>query len=190
MGADPSRPLAVLETGSSPRAAQLSKAVLRAMLAEAKGDQLVRRNVAMLAEAAGRAVGGAALGHPSPRCASRRWSDTGCSRPGIGCARATPGRTAAWCSAPRVAAAGAGPGASTAALERLSGDADPAVVEIVAGNPRAPLPFLGRRRVGDLASWQAQDFIYRSLPAGAARYAALARLADAGDDVALDSLLS
>ena len=40
--------LAVLETGSSPRTAQLSKAVLRAMLAEAMRDQLVQRNVAML----------------------------------------------------------------------------------------------------------------------------------------------
>jgi integrase len=40
--------LAVLETGFSPRTAQLSKAVLRAMLAEAMRDQLVQRNVAML----------------------------------------------------------------------------------------------------------------------------------------------
>jgi integrase len=40
--------LAVLEKGSSPRTAQLSKAVLRAMLAEAMRDQLVQRNVAML----------------------------------------------------------------------------------------------------------------------------------------------
>lgn len=87
------------------------------------------------------------------------------------------------------AAVAANPGAGTAALEHLSGDADPAIVEIVAGNPNAPLPFLGRRRVGDLAPWRAQEFIRRSLPAGAARDAALARLADAGDDVALDSLL-
>jgi hypothetical protein len=88
------------------------------------------------------------------------------------------------------AAVAANPGAGTVALERLSRDTDPSVVEIVAGHPRAPLPFLGRRRVGDLAPWQAQAFILRSLPAGAARDAALGRLADAGDDDTLDSLLA
>lgn len=85
---------------------------------------------------------------------------------------------------------GANPGAGTAALERLSGDAGPAVVEIVAGNPRAPLPSWPGGGSVTSRGGRRRTFILRSLPAGAARDAALARLDHAGDRVALDSLLN